>query len=78
MRSSTEEYVRLQRLYKRRAEEEKEEVKKVLIDELGGKSGVDDSMLDTFVKNAHRLKVLKGRKWGAFVPSNGGQLIGTI
>ncbi|KIL59751.1 hypothetical protein M378DRAFT_26843 [Amanita muscaria Koide BX008] len=73
MRSSTEEYVRLQNLYKRRAEEEKAEVKNILIDELGGK--VDDSMLDDFVKNTHRLKVLKGRKWGAFVHSNGGQLI---
>jgi amyloid beta precursor protein binding protein 1 len=65
MKASTEEYVRLQTLYKNQAEEEKAEVKEILREQGGGGGDVDDALLDSFVRNAHRLKVLEGRKWGA-------------
>jgi amyloid beta precursor protein binding protein 1 len=65
MHTSTETYVHLQKLYKARAEEEKAVFKELLMKESGGES-VDEDTLDTFLKNCHALKVLKGKKWGAF------------
>lgn len=70
MKASTDEYVRLQKMYKQRAEEEKQQVKAIL-DEQGGGKDVNETLLDTFVRNVHRLKLLKGRKWGA-LEENGG------
>jgi amyloid beta precursor protein binding protein 1 len=64
MKASTEEYVRLQNMYKERSSEEKRLLKAIL-EEQGGEKGVDEVYLDTFVRNAHRLKLIKGRKWGS-------------
>ncbi|KAF8625327.1 hypothetical protein AX17_006869 [Amanita inopinata Kibby_2008] len=74
MKASTEEYVKLQNMYKKRAEEEKAEVGKIL-EEQGGGEGVDEALLDAFVRNAHRLRVLKGRRWGALNSDVGGEAI---
>jgi NEDD8-activating enzyme E1 regulatory subunit len=65
MRSNTANYIHLQKLYKARAEEEKAIFKDIL--SKGGRgAGVGDEDIDSFVKNCHALRVLKGKKWGAF------------
>ena len=64
MHTSTESYVHLQKLYKARAEEEKAVFKELLEKEGGG--NVDGDTVDSFLKNCHALKVLKGKKWGVF------------
>lgn len=70
MKASTEEYVRLQKMYKERSEEEKQLVKAIM-EEQGGGKGVDEALLDSFVKNTHRLKLIKGRKWGSLEENRG-------
>ena len=65
MHTSTETYVHLQKLYKARAEEEKVVFKELLKKESGG-GNVDEETVDSFLKNCHALKVLKGKKWGVF------------
>ena len=60
MKSDTTNYIHLQRLYKARAEEEKQAFKSHL------RAPVDDTLVDLFVKNAHALQVLRGKQWGAF------------
>ncbi|KAH7909098.1 hypothetical protein BJ138DRAFT_1127932 [Hygrophoropsis aurantiaca] len=60
MKSDTKSYIHLQRLYKIRAEEEKQAFTSYL------RASVDDELIDSFVKNAHGLQVLRGRQWGAF------------
>ncbi|KAF8548622.1 hypothetical protein OG21DRAFT_1516114 [Imleria badia] len=60
MKSDTTNYIHLQRLYKARAEEEKQAFKSHL------RAPVDDALVDLFVKNAHALQVLRGTPWGAF------------
>lgn len=59
MKANTESYIHLQKLYKARAEEEKEVFKSFL------SVPVDDALVDSFVKNAHGVKVLRGKRWGA-------------
>lgn len=59
MKADTNSYIHLQKLYKTRAEEEKAVFKSFLT------VPIDDALVDTFVKNAHALKLLRGRKWGA-------------
>ncbi|KAG6887884.1 hypothetical protein C0995_011964 [Termitomyces sp. Mi166 len=59
MKANTDRYIHLQKLYKARAEEEKARFKSYLT------VPIDDSMIDLFVKNAHALKVMRGKKWGA-------------
>ncbi|KAJ7512737.1 hypothetical protein B0H11DRAFT_5705 [Mycena galericulata] len=59
MKANTASYIHLQKLYKTRAEEEKAVLKAFLT------VPVDDALVDSFVKNAHGLKVLRGKKWGA-------------
>lgn len=59
MKANTSSYIHLQKLYKARAEEEKAHFKSLL------SVLIDESIVDTFVKNAHGLKILKGKKWGA-------------
>lgn len=63
MRASTESYIHLQKLYKARAEEEKAIFSELLANEPGGKE-VDGDAVDSFLKNCHALRVLKGKKWG--------------
>ncbi|KAG6332127.1 hypothetical protein ID866_6964 [Astraeus odoratus] len=60
MKSDTVNYIHLQKLYKARAEEEKQAFKSHL------RASVTDSVVDLFVKNAHALYVLRGQQWGAF------------
>lgn len=60
MKADTEGYIHLQNLYKKRAEEEKSKFKSFL------GVPVEDGVVDSFVKNAHALKVLRGKKWGSF------------
>lgn len=66
MRADTKNYIHLQKLYKKQADDEKTAFKGYLKEVLGGEEGVvEDAMVDTFVKNVHQLKILKGKKWGA-------------
>ena len=58
MKANTSSYIHLQKLYKTWAEEEKVLFKSFL------KVPLDDTTIDTFVKNAHGLRVLRGKKWG--------------
>ncbi|GLB41190.1 putative regulatory subunit of the dimeric UBA3-ULA1 E1 enzyme [Lyophyllum shimeji] len=59
MKADTNSYIHLQKLYKTRAEEEKARFKSYVT------VPIDDALIDSFVKNAHALKVLRGKKWGA-------------
>ena len=60
MKSDTASYIHLQKLYKGRAEEEKQAFKSHL------RASVPDTLIDVFVKNAHALHVLRGTQWGTF------------
>lgn len=68
MKADTKQYVGIQRLYKDRASEEKRIFKDILgkvLKEQGEDANlVDDETIDAFVKNAHILRLLKGKKWG--------------
>ena len=59
IKASTEAYIHLQKLYKKRSEEEKEIFKSYL------KVEVPEDMIDAFLKNSHALKLLRGKRWGA-------------
>lgn len=60
MKADTANYIKLQNMYKQRAEEEKAEFRGYVQGEVNG------ALLDSFVKNAHALKVLKGKRFGVF------------
>ncbi|KZT21923.1 hypothetical protein NEOLEDRAFT_1138679 [Neolentinus lepideus HHB14362 ss-1] len=62
MRSDTMNYIHLQTLYKRRAEEEKARFKSLISKDVK----IHDEIVDLFVKNAHAVLVMKGKKWGGF------------
>lgn len=64
MKASTEQYVELQKMYRAQAEAEKKVFKSYLSQD------VDDATVDTFLKNAHALKVLKGREWREVSPGS--------
>jgi hypothetical protein len=70
MKADTTNYIHLQNLYKRQAEAEKAEFKNLVVGDM------DDAMVDSFVKNAHAIRVLKGRKLGAF--DEDAQAIGAV
>jgi NEDD8-activating enzyme E1 regulatory subunit len=59
MKSDTKNYIHLQKLYKAQAEEEKAVFRALLT------VPVAQEEVDTFVKNAHGLKLLRGTRWGA-------------
>lgn len=59
MKANTDGYIHLQKLYKAHAEEEKARFKSYLT------VPIDDAMIDLFVKNAHALRILRGKEWGA-------------
>jgi len=65
MHTDTESYVKLQRMFKEQARKEavlfKDILKRTYPD-----LPLDDSMVDLFVRNTHHLKVLRGRRWGAW------------
>lgn len=60
MKADTTHYIKLQNLYKKRSEEEKAEFRKLVVGD------IDNALVDSFVKNAHALKVLKGKQLGTF------------
>jgi amyloid beta precursor protein binding protein 1 len=73
IKSDTTSYVSLQKLYKTQAEEEKR-VYKDILKETVQKVGVtkevldvDSDIVDEFVRNAHGLVVVRGKRWGEFV-----------
>ena len=59
MKSSTTFYIELQKLYKKRAEEEKETLKSYI-----QAPGIKDDFVDLFVKNSHGIRMMRGKKWG--------------
>lgn len=65
MKADTNNYIHLQKLYKTRAEEEKQLLRRILQKAPGGDEGIDETLLDTFVRNAHGLRLLRGEPWGA-------------
>ncbi|KZT00338.1 uncharacterized protein LAESUDRAFT_709013 [Laetiporus sulphureus 93-53] len=67
MRTDTESYVRLQRGYREWAGVEKARFKELLKEKFPEiEPLVDDEAVDTFVKNAHQVRVLRGKRWGAW------------
>ncbi|KAH9896552.1 hypothetical protein C8Q73DRAFT_788897 [Cubamyces lactineus] len=67
MKSDTESYVKLQNLYRQWAEVEKAKFKELFANkhpELAQTANPEE--VDTFVKNSHHLRVLRGKQWGAF------------
>lgn len=59
MKSDTRQYVHLQRLYKAGAEDDRRKFAALLDVE------VHDGLVAEFVKNAHGVRILRGRRWGA-------------
>ncbi|KIP05877.1 hypothetical protein PHLGIDRAFT_482064 [Phlebiopsis gigantea 11061_1 CR5-6] len=65
MKTDTESYVRLQWQYKEQARVENVRFKELLRATHPDVS-IDDALADAFVKNAHHIKLLRGRPFGAF------------
>ncbi|KAI0713985.1 hypothetical protein C8Q76DRAFT_733003 [Earliella scabrosa] len=67
MKSDTKSYVQLQNLYPQAAETERDKFKEILAAKYRevAKSANPDEV-DTFVKNAHHLRVLRGKQLGAY------------
>ncbi|KZP09171.1 hypothetical protein FIBSPDRAFT_839605 [Athelia psychrophila] len=65
MHTSTESYIHLQKLYKARAGEDKATFNTLLAKVPGG-AEITDDVVDSFLKNCHAVRVLRGRKWGTF------------
>ncbi|KAJ3802128.1 hypothetical protein GGU11DRAFT_766857 [Lentinula aff. detonsa] len=65
MKSSTEEYVKLQKLFRAQSDKEKQVFKEYLS---RAQVDVNDATIDQFLKNSHALKVLKGREWKEINP----------
>jgi amyloid beta precursor protein binding protein 1 len=59
MKASTDAYVGLQKLYKDQAEREKAIFKSLISPEVR----IGDDLIDSFVKNSHALKVIRGTAW---------------
>jgi amyloid beta precursor protein binding protein 1 len=59
MKSSTTYYIELQKLYKKRAEEEKEIFESYIC-----APPIKDDFIDLFVKNSHGIRLLRGDQWG--------------
>ncbi|KAI0759401.1 hypothetical protein BD413DRAFT_274780 [Trametes elegans] len=67
MKSDTESYVRLQNLYREAAEAEKDKFKALFKQKHPQLAETaDPEEVDTFVKNSHHLRVLRGKQFGAF------------
>jgi amyloid beta precursor protein binding protein 1 len=64
MKSDTKSYIHLQKLYKTRAEEEKAIFKDILKKAPGGDGGIEDAVIDAFVRNSHALRLFKGEPLG--------------
>ena len=67
MKSDTESYVKLQNLYRRQAETEKGKFKELFAAKHPDLAqSVSPDEVETFVKNSHHLRVLRGKQLGAF------------
>ncbi|KAH9916765.1 uncharacterized protein BXZ73DRAFT_53641 [Epithele typhae] len=67
MKSDTKSYVELQNLYRQQAESEKAKFKEAFVSKHPKAAQmVNPDEVDTFVKNAHHLRVLRGKQLGAF------------
>ncbi|KAI0827220.1 hypothetical protein BC628DRAFT_1318861 [Trametes gibbosa] len=67
MKSDTESYVRLQNLYRQWSEVEKNKFKALFKEKHPEVAeNADPEEVDTFVKNSHHLRVLRGKQWGSF------------
>ncbi|KAI0746401.1 hypothetical protein C8Q80DRAFT_1174962 [Daedaleopsis nitida] len=67
MKSDTKSYVQLQNLYRQAADAEKNRFQEILAEkfpEMAKAANQDE--VDSFVKNAHHLRVLRGKQLGAF------------
>lgn len=75
MKADTKQYIELQGMYKRQADAERKEFVGLLrevvaqtgqrhVEGDGEVPGISDDAIVEFVKNAHGLKVLRGREWG--------------
>lgn len=86
MHSDTNSYVEIQTLYKNQAREERERFKSVLVKQikaLAGSNanmdeiallqsvGINEGLIDDFVKNSHGLKVLRSTKYGSIDSDKG-------
>lgn len=58
MKADTTNYIHLQKLYKVRAEEEKKVFRGLV------RIPVDEGLVDAFVRNAHGIKWLHGKRFG--------------
>lgn len=61
MKASTDAYIGLQKLYKDQAEREKAIFKSFISPDVK----ISDDLIDSFVKNAHALKVIRGSSWNS-------------
>lgn len=84
MKADTTGYIELQGMYKRQADAERKEFIGLLrevvaqsgqrhVEGDGEVAGVSDEAILEFVKNAHGLKVLRGREWGISRPEDIGE-----
>ncbi|KAG8911801.1 hypothetical protein FRC00_005802, partial [Tulasnella sp. 408] len=72
MKSDTKSYIHLQRLYKEQAAEDKARFTDILRGLEAGSAGAGGGavaldMVDDFVKNAHALRLIRGKKWTGLV-----------
>ncbi|KAI0682387.1 hypothetical protein BC835DRAFT_1424486 [Cytidiella melzeri] len=65
MRTDTESYVKIQKMYKEQARVENNLFKQILAETFPDLS-IDEAVVDVFVKNAHHLKLIRGRQFGEF------------
>ncbi|KAJ3519917.1 hypothetical protein NM688_g9232 [Phlebia brevispora] len=64
MKTDTQSYVKLQRMYKEQARIENELFKELLKKNFPD-IAIEEAMVDAFVKNAHHIKLLRGKRFGA-------------
>ncbi|KAI0951484.1 hypothetical protein AcW1_008518 [Taiwanofungus camphoratus] len=68
IRTDTASYVKLQTMYRKWAAVEKAHFKDLLVKSFPDLAKeVDEEEVNPFVKNAHHVHVLQGRRWGAWV-----------
>ncbi|EIN04669.1 hypothetical protein PUNSTDRAFT_128225 [Punctularia strigosozonata HHB-11173 SS5] len=60
MKADTTNYIHLQKLYKTRAEEEKKIFRGLV------RQPVDEGLVDSFVRNCHAVKLMRGKPYGTF------------
>lgn len=65
MKTDTESYVKLQKMYKEQARIENAQFK-ALLKKTHPELSLDEAVVDAFVKNAHHLRLLRGREFGVW------------